>query len=226
MPAWLGVTLTMAFVLVAVHRTVWRDAPGALMAVGMAVMSLGMAGIGPMLVSGPWWALVFVLVAVWPVVRPMVAPVLRPALARVPLLGTDPAGPVCGGPLAHLLGGVAMVYMCALPIAGAMAGMSEPTDGAALTAHASRLPAMSGMGGGTPPGLATAAASTPLALVGWALACYFLLGTITALTRRGPAGAPSSPRSTLFGADARSAGASLGEAVMGFGTVIMLVAMT
>ena len=131
MPAWLGVMLTAAFVLVAVHRTVWRDAPGAPMAVGMAVMSLGMGRIGPMLVRCPWWALVFVLVAVWPVVRPVVAPVLRPALARVPLFGTECAGPVCGGPLAHLLGGVAMVYMCALPIAGAMAGMSEPTDGAA-----------------------------------------------------------------------------------------------
>jgi hypothetical protein len=208
MPAWLCAALTTAFALVAVHRIVWRDAPGALMAAGMAMMALGMAGIGPMLVVGPWWALVFVLVAVWPM--------LRPVLAKVSPLRPDRAGPVCGGPLAHLLGGAAMVYMCAQPMSGirgmpGMSGTAELGDGSALAAHASHLPAgasaaMPGMPG---------AASSPLALIGWALACYFLLGTVTALTRRGKDGTPTKPRLPV-----------LGEAIMGFGTVIMLVAMT
>jgi hypothetical protein len=211
MPGWLGVALAVAFALIGAHRAVWRDAPGALMAAGMAAMSLGMAGIGPMLVHGPWWALVFVVVAVWPLSRPV--------LARVALLRVDRAGPVCGGPLSHLLGGVAMFYMCAAPAIEPMPGMSGMHDGSALTAHASHLPAMTGMAGTPSLGGATmdmTTASTPLALVGWALACYFLLGTVSALTRRGP--------------DGRYAMAArlplLGEAVMGFGTVVMLVAMT
>jgi Domain of unknown function (DUF5134) len=209
MPGWLGVALAAAFTLVCAHRAVWRDAPGALMAAGMAAMSLGMAGIGPMLVRGPWWALVFVVVAVWPLSRPV--------LARVAPLRVDRAGPVCGGPLSHLLGGVAMFYMCAAP----MVGMSGVPDGSALTAHASHLPAMTAMtsmpsAGGAAMDLDMPTASGPLALVGWALACYFLLGTVTALTRRGPDGRyPRAARLPL-----------LGEAVMGFGTVIMLVAMT
>ena len=207
MPGWLGVALTSAFAFVAVHRTVWRDVPGALMAAGMAVMALGMAGIGPLFVSGPWWALAFVLIAVWPVLRPVV----RLAVAKLAPLGPDRAGPVCGGPLSHLLGGVAMVYMCAMPISGPMSGMTGMSDGShgvALTAHSSHLSAMSVMADMTP-------TSTPLALVGWVLACYFLLGTVSALTRRGTDGAVAAPRLSL-----------LGEAAMGLGTVIMLVAMT
>jgi ABC-type transporter lipoprotein component MlaA len=54
-----------------------------------------------------------------------------------------------------------------------------------------------------------------LALLGWALACYFLLGTVTALTRRDTGGALTASRTAV-----------LGEAVMGFGTVVMLIAFT
>jgi hypothetical protein len=269
MPTWLGIALAGCFALVAGHRTVRRDAPGALMAGGMAVMSLGMAGDGPMFVRGPWWALFFVVVAVWPpLLRPLAtwlaARVPDAAMARIPVLGAGRPGPVCGGPLAHLLGGVAMVYMCALPMSG-MPGMSGghaahagETATLAASAHAVNLrpghsgtavvsdpgalpgatgaagaggvPAtgtpgmggMAGMGGrmGTagPAGRAHAEVEplgSALSLVGWALVCYFLLGTITALTRRDPAGARVASRSTV-----------LGEALMGFGTVVMLVTMT
>ncbi|HEY1973406.1 MAG TPA: DUF5134 domain-containing protein [Pseudonocardia sp.] len=214
MPGWLGAALAAGFALVAVHRTVRRDAPGALMAAGMAVMSLGMAGVGPVLIYGPWWALGFVVVAIWPVVRP--------ALAGVPLIGPERAGPVCGGPLSHLLGGVAMVYMCAMPVIPAVM-----PDMASLTAQASHLgghsmavmPVMPGMTGMASPagagGTGPIGGSGPLALVGWALACYFLIGTVTALTRRAPDGTLTTSRLS-----------TLGEATMGFGTVVMLVTMT
>lgn len=200
MPTWLGVALASSFAVVAVHRTVRRDAPGALMEAGMAVMSFGMAGIGPMLVHGPWWGLVFMLVAVWPL--------LRPALARFSALtgvGGRRPGPVCGGPLAHLLGGAAMLYMCTLPMHGT--GTGTP----ALAVSTTPMHGHSGMAGMSGPMVTVGPGSTPVALIGWALACYFLLGTITALTRR-----------TGDGAGA----VRLPEAVMGFGTVVMLVAMT
>jgi hypothetical protein len=210
----LGVALAVAFALVGVHRAAQRDVPGALMAGGMAVMSPGMAGIGPMFVNGPWWAAGFAVVAVWPL------------LGRVWRGGR--AGEVCGGPLGHLLGGMAMVYLCALP--GMSVGSAPP--GTTLTAHAARLTpaaghhamaAMSDMDGVT--GMADAglpgstapigAVGIALTLLGWGLACYFLLGTVVALTRRDTGGALTAPRPT-----------ALGEALMAFGTVIMLVAMT
>jgi hypothetical protein len=197
MPGSVGVVLAVCFALVAAHRVARRDPPGALMAAGMGAMSLGMAGVGPMLAHGPWWAAAFVLVAAWPLV--------------------DRRGaPVCGGPLAHLLGGVAMVYMCLLPMpAGPVTGTvqtvtaSEPVDSYGLgLGHAGHADLTQ---------LATPApsSSTPLTLFSWALACYFLLGAVAALTRRAPDGTLASTRLT-----------GLGEAVMGFGTVIMLVALT
>jgi Domain of unknown function (DUF5134) len=199
-PGWLGVGLAAAFGLVLVHRAASRDVPGSMMAAGMAVMSVGMAGLGPTFVHGPWWAAGFAAVAVWPLVRP-------------------PRGGVCGGPLAHLLGGAAMVYMCALPSMRAMGG-----TGAALTANTVALAptghhhGMADMGminlPGAPLGI-PGPFGAALALVGWALACYFLLGTVTALTRRDAGGALTAPRLAV-----------LGEAAMGFGTVVMLIAFT
>lgn len=202
MPSWLGVGLAAAFTLVAVHRGVRRDVPGALMAAGMAVMSVGMAGLGPMFVHGPWWAAGFLAVAVWPLVSPR------------------RAGEVCGGPLAHLLGGVAMIYMCALP------SMRTGASTTALTANAVALAptghhGMAGMAMGpiTLPGSAQLGIPGPLGaalgVLGWGLACYFLLGTVTALTRRDADGALTAPRLAV-----------LGEALMGFGTVVMLIAFT
>ncbi|WP_084216728.1 DUF5134 domain-containing protein [Pseudonocardia spinosispora] len=188
MPAWLGVALAACFALVAGHRAARKDVPGALMAAGMAVMSFGMAGLGPTMLHGPGWALAFVLVAVWPLLHPLIIR-WRP-------------GRVCGGPLAHLLGGAAMVYMCLLP-------MHHGATDTAVTVTA--MHGHSGMAGMSGPMTVAGPTSTPLALIGWALACYFLLGTITALTRRSPSGARAR---------------WLPEAFMGFGTVIMLVAMT
>ena len=260
MPAWWGIGWAGGFALGGGTGTSRRDAPGALMAGGMAVMSLGMAGEGPMFVRGPWWALFFVVVAVWPpLLRPLAtrlaAQVPDTAMARIPVLGAGRPGPVCGGPLAHLLGGVAMVYMCALPMPS-MPGMSDAhaahaAETATLAASARVVnlhPGHSGTtlvsGKGAMPGSTGAAAAggmpttdsmagmdtagsaggahasaeplgSLLSLVGWALACYFLLGTITALTRRDLAGTRATTRFTV-----------LGEALMGFGTVVMLVTMT
>ena len=157
------------------------------MAAGMAVMSLGMAGVGPDVVSGPWWAAGFAAVTIWPLV-----PAFR--------------GGTGGGQIAHVLGGVAMIYMCAMS--------SMPTTGGAV--HVAPVPgghAMADMGPVdlpvTPGPLGGAAA-----FLGWALACYFLLGTITALTRR-----------TADGAPAKRTTSALEQAAMGFGTVVMLAAV-
>jgi hypothetical protein len=204
MPSWLGVGLAAAFTLVAVHRGVRRDVPGSLMAAGMAVMSAGMGGIGPVVLHGPWWAAGFAAVAVWPLVSPR------------------RAGQVCGGPLAHLLGGVAMIYMCALP---SMQAGATPGAATALAANTVAL-APSGHHHGAAalgpidlPGMAQLGVPGPLgaalAVLGWGLACYFLLGTVTALTRRDAGGALTAPGLAV-----------LGEALMGFGTVVMLIAFT
>ena len=194
MTGWLGVVLAAALGLVTVHRGLCRDAPGALMAAGMAVMSLGMGGVGPTFVHGPWWAAGFAAAAVWPMVRP-------------------PAAGVCGGRTAHLLGGVAMIYMCALPTMG----VAEPT----LAAHTVPLAptghhGMAGMGPVDLPGAPmTGPLGAALALLGWSLACYFLLSTVTGLTRRNTGGARRTPRLTV-----------LTEAAMGLGTMVMLTAFT
>ncbi len=192
LPSWLGLALACAFALVAVHRGLGGAVPGAVMAAGMAVMSLGMAGIGPDVVSGPWWAAGFAAVTIWPLV-----PAFRGGT------GGDTGSRTGGGRIAHVLGGVAMVYMCAMP--------SMPTTGSAV--HVAPAPgghAMADMGPVdlpvTPGPLGGAAA-----LLGWALACYFLLGTITALTRRTADGERTTP--------------SLEQAAMGFGTVVMLAAV-
>jgi len=211
-PAWLGVALAASFGVVAAHRVIRRDVPGTLMAAGMAVMSLGMGGVGPALVHGPWWAAAFAAVAIWP------------------LIVRHRAAPVCGGPLAHVLGGIGMVYMCALPSMRATSGTSGTSGssgtGTALAANASALPSttahlghhMEGMGmdlpGAVPLGIPGPVGGA-LALLGWGLACYFLLGTVTVLTRRNADGALAAPRLTV-----------LGEALMAFGTVVMLIALT
>jgi len=124
MSGWLGVGLAAAFGVVTAYRGLRRDMPGSVMAAGMAVMSLGMAGVGPTFVHGLWWAAGFAAVAVWPLVRP-------------------PRGGVCGGPLSHLLGGVAMIYLCALPTMGG--ADAELTADTVTLAHAGHH-AMAGMG--------------------------------------------------------------------------------
>jgi hypothetical protein len=199
MPGWLGVVLAAALGPVTVHRGLRRDLPGSVTAAGMAVMSLGMAGIGPPVVHGPWWAAGFAAVAVWPLVRP-------------------PSAGVCGGPLAHLLGGVAMTYMCVQPSMRTMGGTgTAPTADMVTLVHAGHH-AMADMGPIDLPGgpmTAPGPLDTALTLLCWALTCYFLLGTVTALTRRDVGGALTAPRLP-----------ALGEAAMGLGTVVMLVAST
>jgi Domain of unknown function (DUF5134) len=214
MPGWLGASLAAAFALVAGHRGVRKDAPGALMALGMAVMAVQMAGplggpgsveadaLGPLAPHGPWWAAAFAVVALWP------------------LVGRGAAERVCGGPAAHLVAGLAMIYMCTLTPAGHGAASTAGAD-AALAASAGALGGSGHGGHGGAPlaiphvGVGSAPVDGVLALAGWALACYFLLATVTALTRRGADGALTLPRLAV-----------LGEAAMGFGTVIMLVAMS
>lgn len=191
MPTWLGVTLAASFGLVTAHRAALRDLPAALMAAGMAIMSLGMAGVGPDLVHGPWWAAGFASVALWPLVRGV---------------------PVCGGRLAHLLGGVAMVYMCALP--GHQVGASPGAGGVTLAGHHGHGGAVVALPGGAAAGL-VGPKGGPLALFGWVLALYFLLGTVSALTRRDAAGVLTTPRPSV-----------LGEAAMALGTAVMLTALS
>lgn len=217
MPGWLGLTLAVGFALVAMHRGVRRDAPGALMALGMAVMAADMAApseaavMGAAAPHGPWWAAGFAVVALWPLVG----------------VGRRRAGRVCGGPVSHLFGGLAMIYMCVLadipsttspashgadPALAVSASLLDGSGHAAHAAHAAHHGSGVGLGGATG---ATTPLDGALALVGWALACYFLLATVTALTRRNADGTPAVPRLAV-----------LGEAAMAFGTVIMLVAMT
>jgi hypothetical protein len=197
MTSWIGLGLALAFGLLAVHRGLHRQAPGSVMAAGMALMSIGMTGIGPTFISGPGWAAGFAAVAIWPLVRTW--------------------GRVRNAIIQHLLYGISMIYMCVLP------AMPSTGDGeaAAITDHFASAPtghAMTGMGPIDLPRVPTTALS-PLgvaaALLGWALACYFLLGTITALTRRDTGRGSTATRL-----------AALDEAAMGFGTVVMLTAFT
>lgn len=201
MPAWLGIALCVMFASVGVHRARHRDACGTLMAAGMAVMALGMGGIGPHLVHGPWWAAGFALVALWPTLC-----LLRPG-------GSLPRrGALLHGHVPHLLGGVAMVYMC---IAGLAFAPAQPVDPAAvgyqLTAvhehHAGGLVAAGVIGG-------PESASVGLfALLGWLLAGYFLFSAVCGLTRRGADARPTCSRRAVT------------EAAMGVGTIVMLVSM-
>jgi Domain of unknown function (DUF5134) len=198
MTSWLGLALAGICGLVAVRRGLHREAPASVMAAGMAVMSFAMAGLGPTLVHGPWWAAGFAAVAVWPLLRSW-------------------GRRVRSAEVGHLLCGLAMTYMCALPAMPAM-------DGAAIAASADHLSAappdhaMAGMGPIDLPGGPTAVPGPvggAMALLGWALACYFLLSTITTLTRRATDAAPTRPRLAM-----------LDEAVVGLVTAVMLVAFS
>jgi len=107
--------------------------------------------------------------------------------------------------------GVAMVYMCAAWPGSA--GLATPAASAALstdTHHFAGGSAVSGAAaevGGAQLGLA-------LPLVGWLLACYFLLHAIGALTRRRRSGAVAAGRSAF-----------VRDAAMGLGMTAMLLAM-
>jgi hypothetical protein len=196
MPAWLGLTLAAAFAVVAGYRVRRRDPAAALMAAGMAVMAVGMGGVGPHVVHGVWWALGFAVVALWPVVRDLGRPrELRPRLGRA---------------VPYLVSGAAMVYMCTAGLA-----FAPPADGPAVvtagftagehdhSGHAALAAAQLG-GGSLSVGL--------FALAGWLLACYYLLASVCAVTRRGADG------------EVRRSAPTAAEAVMGLGTMIMLAA--
>lgn len=198
MPAWLGVTLAGVFAVVTAYRLRRRDAPAALMAAGMAVMSAGMGGIGPHLVHGPWWAAGFGVLALWS----------ASALIRGP---RPPTGALLHDHLPHLVGGAAMIYMCVAGLAYATPVTVSPvgfeTDGGH---HHGGVAALSVAGLGTGPG---ALGPSLFALLGWLLAVYFLLAAVCVLTRRrGTQNLPPHRHCVV-------------EAVMGVGTMVMLVSM-
>ncbi len=83
-PGWLGFVALTGWQLARAEFAV------ALIAAGMAAMAIGMAFPAGHLVHGPWWAAV---IAIW---------AWRSASAAAP-----------SAQLQHLVGGVAMVYMCA-----------------------------------------------------------------------------------------------------------------
>jgi hypothetical protein len=210
MPAWLGAALAGLFAAVGVYRVRCRDVPGAVMALGMAAMAAGMGGIGPHLVHGPWWAAAFGVVALWP------------AYALVRQRRTLPSrNSLVHGHLPHVVGGVAMVYMCvaglsfvaapAAPVPGPAAGAD--TVGYELTAvhdHHSAGSALAAAGViGGPESLAVGL----FALLGWLLAGYFLFAAVCVLTRRGPDARPVCTRRAVA------------EAAMSLGTIVMLVAV-
>ena len=198
MPAWLGCTLAGIFAAVALYRVRGRQLPAMLMALGMAVMAVGMGGIGPHLVHGPWWAAAFTVLALWP----------AGTLIRRPRPRT---GQLLHGHLPHLVGGTAMVYMCVAGLAYATPVTVTPVgfeldDGH----HHGSAAALSVAGLSSGPG---ALGPSLFALAGWLLAMYFLFAAVCVLTsRRRNAGLPPRPH-------------AVAEASMGIGTMIMLVSM-
>ncbi len=184
----LGVVLACGFVALAGWQRGGGQHAGALIAAGMAAMAAGLSFPGGHFVHGPWWAAAFAVIAIWG---------WRSASTAEP---SEPAGR-----MNRLVGGLAMVYMCtAWP---GPAGLGAPTA-AAATAEPHHLAV--GPSGGT---ALTEAGGAPtglvLPLVGWLLACYFLVHAVGALTRRRRG----------------SASAVIPEAVMGVGMTAMLLAM-
>jgi hypothetical protein len=198
MPSWLGCILAGIFAAVALYRVRRREPAAMLMATGMAAMALGMGGIGPHVVHGPWWAAAFGILALWP----------AGALVHDP---RPRRGQLLHGHLPHLVGGAAMVYMCvaglayASPVTVTPVGFEVPGGH-----HHGSAAALSVAGLGTGPG---ALGPSLFALAGWLLAVYFLFAAVCVLTRR-PDPATIPPRRH-----------AVAEAAMGIGTMIMLVSM-
>lgn len=187
----LGAGLAAGFVALTAWQLARSEFAVALIAAGMAAMAIGMAFPDGHLVHGPWWAAAFAVIAIW---------AWRSSAAAPP-----------SAQLQHLVGGVAMVYMCAAwP---SPAGLSTPVATAALSTDTHHL------AGGSSAGAAVAQAGgaqlgLALPLVGWLLACYFLLHAIGALTRRRPSGGVAAGHSAV-----------VRDAVMGLGMTAMLLAM-
>jgi hypothetical protein len=197
MPAWLGCALAGMFMAVALHRIGGRDAPAALMSVGMAAMAVGMGGIGPNLVHGQWWAAGFAALSLWSASTLVRRP--RPVTGRL-----------LHGHLPHLVGGAAMIYMC-------MAGVAYETP-VTVTSVVFQVPGghhhgssdlyvagLSNGHGGLGPSL--------FVLAGWLLAVYFVFASVCVLTSRRGVDGPPARRDAVV------------EAAMGLGTMVMLVSM-
>jgi hypothetical protein len=202
MPAWLGIALCVMFASVGVLRARQRDACGMLMAAGMAVMALGMGGIGPHLVHGPWWAAAFAGIALWPTLC-----LLRPGADR------PRRSALLHGHVPHLVGGVAMVYMC---VAGLAFAPAPPDDPAAVNYQLAAVQEHHHSGGLVAAGVIGGPESASVglfALLGWLLAGYFLFSAVCGLTRRGADARPTCSRRAVT------------EAAMGAGTIVMLVSM-
>lgn len=198
MPAWLGCTLAGVFAAVAFYRFRRREVPAMLMALGMAVMAVGMGGVGPHLVHGPWWAAGFAALALWSAGRLIRGP--RPV-----------RGQLLHGHIPHLVGGAAMVYMSMASLAYStpvtVAPVGFEVDGGH---HHGGAAALSVVGLSSDPG---ALGPSLFALAGWLLAVYFLFASVCVLTRRqGATGHPPRRHCVV-------------EALMGAGTMIMLVSM-
>ncbi|HEY9415654.1 MAG TPA: DUF5134 domain-containing protein [Pseudonocardia sp.] len=198
MPAWLGCALAGVFAAVAVYRLRRREVPATLMALGMAVMAVGMGGIGPHLVHGPWWAAGFGVLALWSASGLLRRP--RPLI-----------GPLLHNHLPHLVGGAAMIYMCVAGLTYASPVTVTPV-GFELDSghHHGSAAALSIAGLGSGPG---ALGPSLFALAGWLLVVYFLFASVCVLTRRrGTAERPPHRHAVV-------------EALMGAGTMVMLVSM-
>lgn len=189
-----GAALAAGFVALTGWQLARAEFAVALIAAGMAAMAIGMALPVGHLVRGPWWAAAFTVIAIW---------AWRSA---------SPAAP--SAQLHHLVGGVAMVYMCAAWPGSA--ALHTPVASAAVTTtnahHLAGGPAVGAVVGvgGPQTGLA-------LPLFGWLLACYFLLHAVGALTRR--------HRATAVAAVAAGRSAVLRDAMMGAGMAALLLAM-
>lgn len=190
-PGLLGVALAVALVAVGAYRAAHRDAAGALMAFGMAWMAVSV------LPSGPWWAAGFALLALWPLVH-------RAARER------------CGGgPVPHVVGGVAMVVMCLLPAHPAPAEPSAlllASAGSGGHHHGYSAELAAALPGNGPAG----PLDTALHVLCWSLAAYFLFTAVLGMTRRDPV-----TRSLAI-----TRPGVLTEAAMALCTALMLVAMT
>lgn len=224
MPVWLGCALAGIFAAVAGYRIRRREPAASLMAIGMAVMALGMGGIGPHLMHGPWWAAGFAVLALWSASDLVRRP--RPL-----------AGQLLHGHLPHLAGGAAMIYMCVAGLAYATPVTVTPVgfevDGGH---HHGGGAALSVAGLSTGPG---ALGPSLFALFGWFLAVYFLFASVCVLTSRRRGAARVGRGSEGIGTravDIRGVGAArfvgstphrhaVAEAAMGVGTMIMLVSM-
>lgn len=202
-----GIMLALAavFVVVTVHRLIRREFAVAAMTAGMGTMAIDMAVSTGQLVRGPWWALAFGFIAIWPLRRGLPLPTES---------------------VHHLVTGLTMVYMCtALPAA---IGTIAPSSATALLTNGH---AEHDTGAVVQAAHFDHVAGLALPLVGWLLATYFLLHAVGRITRRHAAqedgrpvgGAAVGVTKAVTKAPARLA--LVDDVAMGLATAVMLLVM-